>query len=161
MKRPLTLPDVAEKPRPTRRCPRHGVEADPAVTRGGGWGQDEAIRLKPTSEAMWNGRCWTRALVGELQAALADCNEALRLQPGVAATLNSRGFTYLKMGEWDSAIGDYSSALQLDPTLASSLYGRGLAKLKKGDITGGNADVAAATKIDSKIVEDFAHYGVQ
>jgi hypothetical protein len=65
------------------------------------------------------------------------------------------------MGEWDSAIGDYSSALQLDPTLASSLYGRGLAKLKKGDITGGNADVAAATRIDSKIVEDFAHYGVQ
>jgi hypothetical protein len=33
--------------------------------------------------------------------------------------------------------------------------------LKKGDIAGGNADVAAATKIDSKIVEDFAHYGVQ
>ncbi len=65
------------------------------------------------------------------------------------------------MGEWDSAIDDYSSALQLDPTLASSLYGRGLAKLKKGDITGGNADVAAATRIDSKIVEDFAHYGVQ
>ena len=83
------------------------------------------------------------------------------MQPGVAATLDSRGFTYLKMGEWDSAIGDYSSALQLDPTLASSLYGRGLAKLKKGDITGGNADVAAATRIDSKIVEDFAHYGVQ
>ena len=73
---------------------------------------------------MWNGRCWTRALVGELQAALADCNEALRLQPGVAPTLDSRGFTYLKMGEWDSAIDDYSSALQLDPRLASSLYGR-------------------------------------
>jgi len=86
----------------------------------------------------------TRAIVGELQVALADCNEALRLKPDVAATLDSRGLTYLKMGQWDSAIDDYSSALRFDPKLASSLYGRGLAKLKKGDVTGGNADIAAA-----------------
>jgi len=76
----------------------------------------------------------TRAIVGELQVALADCNEALRLKPDVDATLDSRGLTYLKMGQWDSAIDDYSSALRFDPKLASSLYGRGLAKLKKGDV---------------------------
>src|SRR5262245_31471201 len=28
---------------------------------------DEAIRLKPTLGAVWNGRCWARAIVGELQ----------------------------------------------------------------------------------------------
>jgi tetratricopeptide (TPR) repeat protein len=100
-------------------------------------------------------------LVGELQAALADCNEALRLKPNVAATLDSRGLTYLKMGQWDSAIDDYSSALRLDPKLASSLYGRGLAKLKKGDTAGGNADIAEAKAIEANIVEDFARYGVQ
>jgi tetratricopeptide (TPR) repeat protein len=110
---------------------------------------------------VWNGRCWTRAIVGELQAALADCNEALRLKPDVAATLDSRGLTYLKMGQWDSAIDDYSSALRLDPKLASSLYGRGLAKLKKGDTSGGNADIAAAKAILSNIVGEFARYGAQ
>ena len=55
----------------------------------------------PRRTLVWNGRCWTRALAGPLQAALADCNEALRLQPNVAATWDSRGFTYLKMAQWD------------------------------------------------------------
>jgi hypothetical protein len=49
---------------------------------------------KPALEAVWNGRCWTRTIVGELLAALADCNEALRLKPDVAATLDSRGLIY-------------------------------------------------------------------
>jgi tetratricopeptide (TPR) repeat protein len=110
---------------------------------------------------VWNGRCWTRAIIGELEAALADCNEALRLKPDVAATLDSRGLAYLKMGQWDSAIDDYSSALRFEPKSASSLYGRGLAKLKKGDTTGGNADIAAARAIDANIVGDFTRYGVQ
>jgi tetratricopeptide (TPR) repeat protein len=121
---------------------------------------DEAIRLRPTWEAVWNGRCWTRAIMDELQAALADCNEALQLDPN-PATFDSRGLTYLKMGKWDSAIDDYSSPLRFDPKLVSSLYGRGLAKLRKGDIAGGNGDIAAAKEIEPNIVEDFARYGVR
>jgi tetratricopeptide (TPR) repeat protein len=108
---------------------------------------------------VWNGRCWTRAIVGELQAALADCNEALRLKPDVTATLDSRGLIYLKMGQWDSGIDDYRSALRVNPKSASSLYG--LAKLKKGDMSGGNADIAAAKAIEANIVGDFLPYGVQ
>jgi tetratricopeptide (TPR) repeat protein len=111
-------------------------------------------------EALWNGRCWAKAIIGELQAALSDCNEALRLESNVAATFDSRGLTYLKMGQWDLAIDDYSSALRLDPKLASSLYGRGLAKLKTGD-KAGDADIAAAKAIETTIVRDFARYGVQ
>jgi tetratricopeptide (TPR) repeat protein len=110
---------------------------------------DEAIRLKPTLGAAWNGRCWSRAIVGELQAALADA----------AAAYDSRGLTQLKLGEWDLAIDDYSSALRLDPKLASSLYGRGVAKRKKGDPTG-DADVAAARKIKANIGDEYVRYGV-
>ena len=40
----------------------------------------EAIRLDPNLEAVWNGRCWTRAILGELQAALEDCNKAIQSQ---------------------------------------------------------------------------------
>jgi len=108
-----------------------------------------------------NGRCWTRAILGELQAALADCNESLRLAPDVAGTFDSRGLTYLKLGEWDAAIADYDSALRFKPQLASSLYGRGFAKLKKGDIAGGNADISAAKSLQAKTREEFARYGVQ
>ena len=39
---------------------------------------DEAIRLEPNREAVWSGRCWTRAILGSLQAALEDCNKALQ-----------------------------------------------------------------------------------
>ena len=92
--------------------------------------------------AVWNGRCWSRAIIGALQEALSDCNEALRLEPNDTAAFDSRGFTYLKIGQWDSAIQDYSSALQHQPRLASSLYGRGLAKRKKGDTAAGKADMA-------------------
>jgi tetratricopeptide (TPR) repeat protein len=116
---------------------------------------------KPALEAVWNGRCWTRAIVGELLAALADCNETLRLKPDVTATLDSRGLIYLKMGQWDSAIDDYNSALRVNPRSASSLYGRGLAKLKKEDTSGGNADIAAAKAIEANIVRDFLRYDAQ
>ena len=52
---------------------------------------DEAIRLDPNLEAVWNGRCWTRAILGSLQAALEDCNKALQSGINEAATYDSHG----------------------------------------------------------------------
>ena len=88
-----------------------------------------------------------RALAGQLDSALADCNESLRLRPSNARTLGSRGFVYLKSGRLDSAIADYDEALRLDPKNAYSLYGRGLAKQMNGDTAGGAADIAAAINV--------------
>jgi tetratricopeptide (TPR) repeat protein len=122
---------------------------------------DDAIRLEPNWEAVWNGRCWTRAVLGQLQAALTDCNTALRIKPSDAMSYDSRGLTYLKLNQFDSAIEDYSSALRIEPKMASALYGRGLARLKKGDAAGGNADVAAAKKLEAKIADEFSHYGIR
>ena len=50
---------------------------------------DEAIRLEPNLEAAWSGRCWTRAILGALQAALEDCNRVLQSWPNDAATYDS------------------------------------------------------------------------
>ena len=142
---------------------------------------DEALRLKSDLNAVLNGRCWTRAILGELPAALADCNKALQNKPNdtttydadevislkmgsresyLAATYNARGLTYLKMGQFDSAIDDYNSALRFEPKMANALYGRGLTKRKKGDSGGADADITAAKKIQAKIGDDFARYGV-
>jgi formylglycine-generating enzyme required for sulfatase activity/lipoprotein NlpI len=123
---------------------------------------DKAIQLQPaqpTLGVVWNERCWTRAIVGELQDALTDCNEAIRLAPNLAAAFDSRGFTYLKLGRWNLAIADFNSALRLDPKLPSSLFGRGFAKLQRGD-PGGNADISAAKTVDQNIVEQFVRYGL-
>jgi tetratricopeptide (TPR) repeat protein len=53
------------------------------------------IAANPGVSALWNNRCWTRAVSGEnLDIALADCNEAIRLEPGSAAALDSRGLVH-------------------------------------------------------------------
>ena len=46
---------------------------------------NNAIRLEPKLESLWNGRCWVRAILGQLQAALLDCDAALLLRPNYAA----------------------------------------------------------------------------
>jgi len=121
---------------------------------------DTAIGLDPNLKAVWSGRCWTRAILGALQAALEDCNRALQGAPN-AATYDSRGLIYLKMGQLAAAVEDYSSALRSDPRLASALYGRGLAELKTGDRAGGDADISAAKAIQPNIGDDFTRYGVR
>jgi tetratricopeptide (TPR) repeat protein len=110
---------------------------------------------------VWNGRCWTRAILGALKAALEDCNKALQSGSNDAATYDSRGLVYLKMGQLGAAIDDYSSALRFDPNLASALYGRGLAKLKQGDKAGSDSDISAAKTIQAEIGDDFTRYGVR
>jgi tetratricopeptide (TPR) repeat protein len=122
---------------------------------------DEAIRLNPQLAPVWHGRCWARAILGELQTALEACNKALQSGFNNAATYDSLGLIHLKMDQPDAAIDDYSSALRLDPKLASALYGRGLARLKTGDQAGSDADISAAKTIAAGIGDDFARYGVR
>jgi tetratricopeptide (TPR) repeat protein/predicted aspartyl protease len=95
-----------------------------------------------------NGRCWSRAQLGQdLDKALSDCNAALRLSPNAPVALSTRGLVHLRRGEFEKAIADYDAALTLQPKSAWSLYGRGLAKLKKGMTAEGQADIAAATAL--------------
>ena len=101
----------------------------------------------------------TRALAGQLDGALADCNESLRLRPNSANVLDSRALVYLKSSRFDSAIADYDEALRLDANQARSLYGRGLAKQKKGDAAGAAADIAAAKAIRADIAAEFDSFG--
>ena len=122
---------------------------------------DEAIRLSPGLEPVSHGRCWARAILGDLEAALEACNKALQSGLNKAATYDSLGLIRLKMDQPGAAIDDYSSALRIDPKLASALYGRGLARLRNGDQAGSDADISAAKTIAAGIDEDFARYGVR
>jgi tetratricopeptide (TPR) repeat protein len=119
----------------------------------------QVIRLAPANAAAWSGRCWSRAIVGQLDQALSDCNEALRLEPS-ANTLERRALVYLKSGQFGKAIADYDCALKTNPKRAGLLYGRGMAKLRGGDAAGGNADMAAAKEIDPRVADAFAGYNV-
>jgi len=103
---------------------------------------------------------WERAITGQLQQALSDCNHALDLQPNSADARDSRAFVYLTTGKLEDAIADYNIALRLDPSVASSLYGRGVAKLKKGDTDSGNSDIESAKRIQPDIADEFQRYGI-
>jgi tetratricopeptide (TPR) repeat protein len=107
------------------------------------------IRLAPANAAAWSGRCWSRAIIGQLEPALADCNEALRLESS-AGTRERRALVHLKSGQFDKAIADYDVALKTNPRLAGALYGRGLARLRSGDTAAGNADITEAKEINRK-----------
>lgn len=126
-----------------------------------------ALSLEPDDSAWewtfkaWNGRCFYRAVIGQVDAALTDCNQALKLRPNNADNLDSRGFTYLKMKNPDASIADYNAALAINPKLASSLYGRGLAEKIKGNLTAADKDIAAAKAIQPTIADDFAKWGIQ
>jgi tetratricopeptide (TPR) repeat protein len=102
-----------------------------------------------------------RAVSGQTQQALADCDQALKIKADASDVLDTRGFVNLKLNQIDNAMTDYEAALILDPKLAGSLYGRGLAKTRKGDRTGGAADMTAAKAIRGDIADEFARYGLK
>ena len=125
----------------------------------------QGFRRSPSAQSQGpealNNRCWARAMIGELQPALKDCDNALEVRPRYLDAHDSRGFVNLKMGQASNAIADYDAALKIDPRHASSLYGRGIAKLRVGNAAGGNGDIAAAKGIHPGIADEFASYGIR
>jgi tetratricopeptide (TPR) repeat protein len=119
----------------------------------------QVITLNPSNASAWNGRCWDRAITGDLENALADCNQSLQLASD-KNTLDSRGFVYLKMNNAVASISDYNAALAIDPKMASSLYGRGMAERLQGNQAASGADIAAAEAILPGIAGQFAQWGV-
>jgi tetratricopeptide (TPR) repeat protein len=125
---------------------------------------DRVTRQNPTDAAIWNARCWARAVIGGkemLELAIADCIEALLLAPNDINALDSRAFARLKSDDIDGAIADYDAVLRRNPKVASSLYGRGMARRAKGRTEEANADIAAAKAIQADIAEEMAGYGLK
>jgi tetratricopeptide (TPR) repeat protein len=89
-------------------------------------GFDQAIKLKPDYAEAWNMRCVFRTIIGELQAALTDCNESVRLSND-ENTLASP-LVYLKLRNASAVIADCDAALAIDPKKAVCLYSRALAE---------------------------------
>ncbi len=123
---------------------------------------DRALALRPEVAALWNGRCWVRAVWNkDLDKALADCEAALKTSPRMAAALDSRGLVRFRQGQFEAAVRDYDAALVESPKQAASLYGRGLSRLKLGQKAEGQADLAAALAIDDGIAKRFERYGLK
>lgn len=115
--------------------------------------------LQPDNAVAWNSRCWARAIAGQFDGAVSDCNEALRLKPDYINAIDSRAFAKLRAGRFKQAIEDYDQPLQLEPRKGASLYGRGVARRQSGDDTGGNADITLARAFKPNVAVEFSRYG--
>ena len=113
-----------------------------------------------TRITIFGNRCWVRALAGQFDDALSDCNAALAQEISVGL-LDDRGFLYFRMGQFDKAIGQYNAALRVEPQSAQSLLARGLAELKNKQRPKGDADIAAAKAIQPDIADQLAAVGLQ
>jgi tetratricopeptide (TPR) repeat protein len=147
---------------------------------------DQLVRITPSIDNL-SSRCLFRAMMGQLQAALADCNEAARGIPNIRdvdaskkfpnlgqawEVLIHRGVAYLKLKQADDAFADFEAAFEMmDATTISTyrsvssysavpLFGRGLAKQMRGDSGGADADLAAARKYFSAVAAEFQEYGL-
>lgn len=120
---------------------------------------NQVIRLDPKNPFGWDERCLSRAAVGELPSALADCMESLRLKADNPKALDSEAFVYLKMKAASAAESGYNAALAIYPKISSSLYGRGLAENMQGAHREAEKDFAAALKIDPDIANKFRRLG--
>ncbi|HTD28547.1 MAG TPA: tetratricopeptide repeat protein [Xanthomonadaceae bacterium] len=123
-----------------------------------------AVVLRPDNRIAWDGRCWSRAVIGkELDAASTDCDTSLELGlhdgSNPANALNSRGFVDFRKQQYKDAIRDDDASIASDPTIASSYYIRGLAKLAMGDATG-QSDVAQAMSLEPGVAKRYAGYGI-
>lgn len=75
---------------------------------------ERLVEIDPGNALGYNGRCWSLAKTGKLEAALKDCNTALQLDASVTNIWDSRALVYELMGKLDLAIADYEKSLSLD-----------------------------------------------
>jgi len=122
---------------------------------------DRAVTLNGKDAFALNNRCWVRAVVGDLQSALGDCNAALKVRPFFIDALDSRGLVFLKLGMYPNALADFDAALKLNAKFASSLYGRGLARQHTGQPALAAADLQAAAQLDPDIASEYKSWGVE
>lgn len=123
---------------------------------------DAALKKRPSSPPLLNGRCWFKALANvDLGGALADCTRGIELSAQPAAYLDSRAMVHFRAGRFSAALVDIDAALAINPEQAASHFLRGLIQQRSGDAKGGAADFAAARMLLPSIDNFYAKYGIK
>lgn len=124
-----------------------------------------AMRLNPDGKGQLLAfRCRDRAIMDELQDALADCNQAISITEEAHLFdfhFGARALTYLKLKQYQASITDYERALQLNRKSASSWYGLGIAEEKSGNKKSATVDIARAKSLDRTIASTFLKWGIR
>jgi lipoprotein NlpI len=91
-----------------------------------------------------------KALMYELDRAIADFTEAIRLDPKYAPAYSNRGLAWHLKDDLEQAIADFNEAIRLDPKDAAAYRWRGAAWREKGDFDRMIADYTEVIRLDPK-----------
>jgi tetratricopeptide (TPR) repeat protein len=110
-----------------------------------------ALELDPHYAPAYSERGWVRYLLGDLDAALADCDRALVLDDKLVTAYCHRAAVRTAKGEAAKAIADCAAALRLQPECAAAFAERGNARRLLGDLDKALADCDEAIWHDRKL----------
>ncbi|TCR61684.1 tetratricopeptide repeat protein [Bosea sp. BK604] len=119
------------------------------------------IKKGAANADIWNSNCFYRAVAGDLEGTMSDCDEALRLDPSGAYIYDSRAFLFFRQDDLDAALADFDKAVSIDPNLAHSQFGRGLLLKRKGELAAAAAAFAKARELDPLVDIRYLGYGVR
>ncbi|NML65542.1 hypothetical protein HHL22_10030 [Hymenobacter sp. RP-2-7] len=94
--------------------------------------------------AAYNSRGYTRSLLGQQEAALADFDHAIALEIELAYAYANRGLAWLRLGHSAKALADITHSLTLSPTEVYGYRNRGLYYLEQDDFAAALADFKQA-----------------
>src|SRR6266404_2303059 len=80
---------------------------------------DASIRLNPKDVEAFNNRCWTRTVIGDLQA-------ALKINPRLTSSLYGRGLAKQRNGAVSEGALDISNAKAMDPNIVKEFASYGV-----------------------------------
>lgn len=117
---------------------------------------DKAVELAASAEAYY-GRAFTRARVGDYEAALIDFERAAELRPDSAEILFEWGESLRVTGRQAEAAETFDRVLALDPAYAKAWASRASGKHARGDTEGALADFGRALEIDERYLWALIH----
>jgi tetratricopeptide (TPR) repeat protein len=115
---------------------------------------DTLVSQDQTNPWNWDGRCLSRAMVGNPEEALPDCDHAISLRSDAANLYVDRGAVRLKAGRLTDALSDFDQALHLDPKSSEAMFGAGTVETKLGNARDGSARIAEAKRDNAHIEND-------
>ena len=127
----------------------------------------ETIKIDPENSLMYDGRGWTKCLLGQLeseqrniqtsrnlfQTAITDSDEAIRLKQGKPSStyFYTRAVAKAGLGAYDDAVEDFSEAIRIKPTDATYYRDRGRAKEALRQHEKAKADFVKAKELDPDV----------
>jgi tetratricopeptide (TPR) repeat protein len=91
------------------------------------------IDRQPENAAHYSNRGLVHLRLGQVWAALVDCDQAVDLAPDLDQAYNNRALCHSSLGDWAAALDDYERAIDLNPFNSRARINLGVTLRQIGD----------------------------